>query len=155
MDAIQPPYDNKVKENRLQGVRRIVNYFVILPLMVVAGALLMRAASESLSGINKDVRLYGMAMQNEAAPQDILPLELETYYGQGGTVEAIAGKYHAVQADFKLYSTFAGALTGLVFGITLIGLSVKRTRKEYEIDPAGCVSCGRCFGYCPQNKTDK
>lgn len=151
VDAIKPPYDNKVKEDRLQGVKRIINYFVILPLMIVAGAFLMRSVSGDLSRANKDVRLYDMVMQHEVDPQDILSVELEAFYGQGNTIEDLTEKYEKVQADFRLYATIAGALIGLVIGITLIGLSVKRTRKQYEIDHADCVACGRCFSYCPQN----
>lgn len=151
VDAIKPPYDNKVKESRMQGVKRIINYFVILPLMIVAGAVLMRSVSSDLSRANKDIRLYDMVMQHEADPQDILTVELEAFYGQGGTVENLTEKYNRTQADFKFYATIAGALIGLVIGITLINLSVKRTRKQYEIDPADCVACGRCFSYCPQN----
>jgi len=145
VDAIKPPYDNKVKENRLKGVKRIINYFVILPLMIVAGALLLRSVSSQLSRAHKDVRLYDMVMQHEVEPQDILSVELEA------TVEELTGRYNAIQAEYKLYSTIAGALIGLVVGITLISLSVKRTRYQYEIDHAACVACGRCFGYCPQN----
>jgi len=152
VDAIKPPYDNKVKENRLQGVKRILNYFVILPLMIVAGAFLMRSVSGDLSRANKEVRLYDMVMQHEADPQDVLSLELEAFYGQGGTIEDLTERYEKVQTDFRFYSTIAGALIGLVVGLTLISLSVKRTRKHYEIDHAGCVACGRCFSYCPQNK---
>ena len=151
VDAIKPPYDNKVKESRLQGVKRIINYFVILPLMIIAGAVLLRSVSGELSRANKDVRLYDMVMQHEAEPQDILSVELEAFYGQGGTIDELTGRYETIQADFKWYATIAGALIGLVIGITLIGLSVKRTRQQYEIDHAACVGCGRCFGYCPQN----
>ncbi|MDR2929163.1 MAG: 4Fe-4S binding protein [Cytophagaceae bacterium] len=152
VDAIKPPYDNKIKETRIKGVKRIVNYFIVfLPLMIFAGAVLMRSISSNLSRANKDVRLYDMVVQHESAPQDILSLELEAFYGQGGTIEALAEIYNGIQKDFRLYSTFAGALIGLVTGFTLIGLSVKRTRKQYEIDHANCVACGRCFEYCPQN----
>jgi ferredoxin len=151
IDAIKPPYDNKVKENRMRGVNRIVNYFVILPLMIVAGAFLMRSAGSELSRANKEVRLYDMVMQHEADPQDILSVELEAFYGQGGTIENLTERYNNIQAGFRFYATIAGAFIGLVIGITLINLSVKRTRKQYEIDHAGCVACGRCFSYCPQN----
>jgi polyferredoxin len=150
-DAIAPPCDNRVKESRQQGVRRILNYFVLLPLMVVAGALLMRTFSGALSRAHKDVRLYDMVMQQEAHPADVLSLELEAFYGQGKSIDELAGKYEGIQAEFKLYATVAGGLIGMVIGLSLIGLSLKRTRKLYEIDEAACVSCGRCFSYCPQN----
>ncbi|WP_291530304.1 4Fe-4S binding protein [Bacteroides sp. UBA939] len=151
VDAIEPPYENKVKETRLQGVKRIITYLIVLPFMLLAGAFLMRSVSSDLSRAHKDVRLYDMVMSHEADPQDVLSIDLEAFYGQGGTVEELTETYEKVQADFKLYSTIAGALFGLVIGITLIGLSVKRTRKQYAINRAGCVACGRCFSYCPQN----
>lgn len=151
VDAIKAPYDNKVKENRLHGVKRILHYFIILPLMIVAGAFLMRSVSSNLSRVNKEVRLYNMVMQHEVDPQDVLSLELEAFYGQGGTIENLTERHDKVRADFTSYSTIAGALIGLVVGLTLIRLSVKRTRKQYEIDYADCVACGRCFSYCPQN----
>ena len=150
VDALKPPYDNKVKESRTQGVRRILTYFVILPLMIFAGALLMRHASSGLSRVNKDVRLYDMVVRYETEPQDVLSVDLEAFYGQGGTIEDLTQKYNNIQTDFKYYSTIAGACIGLVIGLALIGLSVKRTRKTYEIDHTACVACGRCFGYCPQ-----
>jgi len=151
VDAIKPPYDNKVKENRLLGVKRILNYFVILPIIVVAGAVILRSLSSDLSRVNKEVKLYEMVMQQEANPQDVLSLELEAFYGRDDSVESLMERFQMIQADFRFYSTLAGAFIGLVIGLTLINLSVKRTRKLYEIDNKNCVVCGRCFSYCPQN----
>jgi len=150
VDAIMPPYENKVKENRMRGVKRILTYFVFLPVMVLAGALIMRSISDSLSQPHIDVRLYNQAMQNEEKPQDILSLDLETFYGQGGTLEELTGRVEVIKEDFKFYSTIAGGFIGLTIGLMLISLSVKRSRKLYEIDDAACVNCARCFSYCPQ-----
>lgn len=152
VDAIHPPYANKVKENRSEGVKRMIIYFVILPLMIVAGAFLLRMSAADLSRANKEVRLYDLVVAQEANPEGELSLELEAFYGQGRTLEDLTQTYEKIQEDFSVYATIAGALIGLVLGITLINLSVKRTRKQYEIDYAACIACGKCFGYCPQNK---
>ncbi|MDH6342120.1 NosR/NirI family nitrous oxide reductase transcriptional regulator [Parabacteroides sp. PFB2-12] len=152
VDAIRAPYDNKVKETRLEGVKRIMHYCIVLPLIIAVGAFLMQSFSGQLSRVHKEVKLYDMVMQHEADPQDILSVELEAFYGQGGTLEELTEAYNAVQADFRLYAAIAGALIGLVIGLTLISLSLKRTRTLYEIDHAACVACGKCFSYCPQNK---
>ena len=154
VDAIKPPHENKTKENRLSGVKRILNYAVILPVLVIAGALLMRYAGNDLSHAHKDIRLYDLVMQQENVPQNTLSLELEAFYGQGKTVAELTRKVEKIQADYRFYSTIAGGLTGLVIGITLIGLSTKRSRKKYEIEHADCIACGKCFGYCPQNKIE-
>jgi Fe-S-cluster-containing hydrogenase component 2 len=42
-----------------------------------------------------------------------------------------------------------GGWVGLVVGIKLITLSVRRKREEYQPDRARCVSCARCYWYCP------
>ncbi len=152
VDAIRPPYANKLKESRSTGVRRLLAYFVVLPVMIIAGALLMRMASPNLSRAHKDVRLYDQVIQHEAQPEEELSLELEAFYGQGRSVEEITALYEAKVADYRFWCTIAGALMGLVIGLALIRLSVKRSRKQYKINHANCVACGQCFSYCPQNK---
>ena len=152
VDAIRPPYANKLKESRSAGVRRLLVYFVVLPVMIIAGALLMRMASPNLSRAHKDVRLYDQVIQHEAQPEEELSLELEAFYGQGRSVEEITALYEAKVTEYRFWCTIAGALMGLVIGLALIRLSVKRSRKQYEINHANCVACGQCFNYCPQNK---
>ena len=164
VDAIKPPFENKVKESRAEGVKRILMYFAVLPLIVLTGALLMRHVSENLSRVHKDVRLYDMVIQHEQGLGQAQPLQthsptafsldLEAFYTHGGVIEEITEKYNLIQADYKFWSTIAGLLLGLVIGLVLIDLSTKRTRKLYEIDHAECVDCGRCFSYCPQNKSN-
>ena len=120
--------------------------------MIIAGALLMRMASPNLSRAHKDVRLYDQVIQHEAQPEEELSLELEAFYGQGRSVEEITALYEAKVTAYRFWCTIAGALMGVVIGLALIRLSVKRSRKQYEINHANCVACGQCFSYCPQNK---
>ncbi|MDR2499096.1 MAG: 4Fe-4S binding protein [Tannerellaceae bacterium] len=152
VDAIRPPFENKVKESRMDGVRRLLAYFVLLPVAAAAGAFGMNAISPLLAGANKDVRLYEQVMRNEVNPQNIQPVDVEVFFAQGGTIEELSARTAEIRRQFRTYSGIAGGAIGLVVGLTLIGLSVKRTRKTYEIDRAACINCGRCFAYCPQNK---
>jgi Fe-S-cluster-containing hydrogenase component 2 len=154
VDAIRPPYENKVKESRSTGVKRILRYVVFLPLMVMAGAIMMYILSDKFSKMNKEVHLYDMVIENEIQPQVVQSLELQAFYGMGRSVEELEAQVAVVKKEFRVYSGIIGAFLGLVIGLTLISLSTKRTRKFYEIDDAGCVGCGRCFNYCPQNKIE-
>ncbi len=45
-----------------------------------------------------------------------------------------------------------GAWVGLIIGLKLIHLAVRRRRTDYQPDRTGCVSCGRCFWYCPNEQ---
>lgn len=153
VDAIRAPYANNVKEERTEGVKRIIGYMLVLPVLMAAGALLMRASSDSLSTANREVRLYEMVTEYEAQsdPQTI-PLEVEAFYMEGRTMEDLAASADAVRVQFRTISTWCGAFMGLVLSIALIRFSVKRRRETYEIDMSSCVACGKCFDYCPQNK---
>jgi len=153
VDAIRAPYANNVKEERTEGVKRIIVYMLVLPVLMAAGALLMRASSDSLSTANREVRLHEMVTEYEAQsdPQTI-PLEVEAFYMEGRTMEDLAASADAVKAQFRTISTWCGAFMGLVLSIALIRFSVKRRRETYEIDMSSCVACGKCFDYCPQNK---
>ena len=153
VDAIRAPYANNVKEERTEGVKRIIGYMLVLPVLMAAGALLMRASSDSLSTANREVRLYEMVTEYEAQsdPQTI-PLEVEAFYMEGRTMDDLAASADTVRAQFRTISTWCGAFMGLVLSIALIRFSVKRRRETYEIDMSSCVACGKCFEYCPQNK---
>ncbi|HUS48044.1 MAG TPA: 4Fe-4S binding protein [Phycisphaerae bacterium] len=58
-------------------------------------------------------------------------------------VNAIAGSFH--------YGAMAvGVFLALAASWSLLALSVTRSRSEYEVNKASCVSCGRCFSFCPR-----
>ncbi|WP_430936302.1 4Fe-4S binding protein [Saccharicrinis sp. 156] len=151
VDAIRPPYENKLKEDRMQGVKRLLMYFLVLPLIIGTSAYVLRQFSPGLSKSHKDLKLYNMVMEQERNPKDMITVELEAFYIGGGDIEALKNKVQVVKQDFRFYGTIAGAFIGLVLGLTLINLSIKRSRKTYEIEHNDCVACGRCFSYCPQN----
>ncbi|MHC4483100.1 MAG: 4Fe-4S binding protein, partial [Planctomycetota bacterium] len=56
----------------------------------------------------------------------------------------------AIIDRFAFGGWFFGGFVGLVVGLKLIGLSVRRQRTDYEADRASCIACGRCFEYCPR-----
>ena len=91
----------------------------------------------------------------QANPEMEMPLEVETFHALGGDIAALQAEVAEVQHQYDIYAHLAGALIGFVIGLKLLRLSVKRSRKTYEIDTARCTMCGRCFSYCPQNTVKK
>lgn len=57
---------------------------------------------------------------------------------------------------YALGGTIGGLLLGLWFGIVitskLVGLVNAGARKTYEADQASCMSCGRCYEWCPHER---
>lgn len=155
VDALRPPYANKLTEDRSAGVRRLLLYFVLLPLLTLGGALLVGSNSEHLSRANRDVYLLDQIKAYEANPEGDMTLNVMTFHAMGRNVAELEAKVEGIQKQFDTYSYWVGALIGFVIGMKLINLSVKRSRKTYEIDHSACVACGKCFDYCPQNKIKK
>lgn len=180
VDALRPPYANKQTEDRTQGVKRLLLYLVILPLLTLGGALLVGSNSDNLSMANKDVYLYEQLMKQEKASagassdiestgttdvestgngsdteaseaEEEVPMEVIAFNAMGKSIDELAEKVEGIKRQFSIYAYLIGALIGFVIGIKLINLSLKRTRKTYQIDHSACVACGKCFDYCPQN----
>lgn len=155
VDALRPPYANKQKEDRSVGVRRLLLYFVLLPLLTVGGALLLNSNSGNLSRANRDVYLLDQLKAHEKNPGEEMSNNVMTFHAMGRSVPELEAKVQDIQKQYDTYTLWVGALIGFVIGIKLINLSVKRTRKTYQIEHSACVACGKCFDYCPQNKPSR
>jgi ferredoxin len=161
VDAIRAPQVSKTKEERRKGVNRIIFFAILLPLLTVAGAMLLGSQSDALSLAHKDVYLYELLLQQErlrvdasagmVQPEMDVPLEVETFNALGGDMEELKAKVDDVRRDYTFYAYLAGALIGFIIGFKLLKLSLKRSRKTYEVSSARCTMCGKCFNYCPQN----
>lgn len=159
VDAIREPYANKGSENRMTGVRRVLLYLVMLPLLTVGGGWLLSSQSDTLSIAHRDVYLYTLLQEDRnserlrmgASAEMDMPAEVEAFHEMGRSMENLEASVVSIREAYKHWAWFAGALIGFVLGCKLISLSVKRTRKTYEIEPSACVACGKCFDYCPQN----
>jgi hypothetical protein len=55
-------------------------------------------------------------------------------------------------AGFRRSGGLMGALAGWVLGWRLLGLWRRTPRRDYMIEAARCVCCGRCFEACPQGR---
>jgi ferredoxin len=75
--------------------------------------------------------------------------ESEAFYAQGEPAGGLYREAAEIKRRFSRGSTVLGGFIGLVVAWQLLAVSLRRTRAHYEIDPARCVSCGRCYASCP------
>lgn len=151
VDAIRSPQQSRTREAHSAGVRRILVFAILLPVITVLCSFLLGQNSDALSRAHKDVYLYELLQEQQANPEMDEPLEVETFHAMGGNIDELAATVDEVRQSYRFYSYLAGALIGFVIGFKLLKLSLKRSRKTYEIDSARCTMCGKCFNYCPQN----
>ncbi len=148
--AIEEPSAGLTPQRLRPARRRLVVFAVLLPLLVAGGALLGRQLAVPLSRLDPAVELA----------ERIRAEELKLVKGTTDTSDAFRNTQRPVE---ELYSAARiqrrklgwaglglGAWVGLVVGAKLISLSRFPKRIDFNPDRAGCVSCGRCFWYCPQ-----
>ena len=154
-DYIKKPNLGLVRENRAVGVHRLGYLFVMLPLLIVLCGWVGHRLSVPMSRYNNTVRLAENFLVEQANPQLAPTLETTTFRTQGTPETELLANAHRVRAQLNLGGWLVGGLLGLVFGAKVIGVSLSRTQKDYEVDRAHCFSCGRCCPYCPSDAIHK
>ena len=157
--AIRGPTVPPPLETRAADHRRLVLLLLLFPLLVADFALLGRMLDVPLSRLHPTVRL-AERIRLEATGQvegttDASDAFRNTGIKKGpqadGTTpeKRLYRKSIELRRRFALLGTLLGGWVGLVVGVKLIHLSIRRRREDYQADRANCVACGRCFWYCP------
>ena len=122
------------------------------PILIAGGAVLGFAMRSSLAGMHPTVQLAERDPRwNSPARRRRERDATEAFRGTGESVESLYERADAVvRQNFAAAGALFGGWVGLVFAVKLVQLSVRRRRTDYEPDRGACVSCGRCFWYCPE-----
>lgn len=151
-NAIRPPTAEERSHPPSTGRWTLAAILVALPLLIAGGAWLGHGASDYLAGYNSRVALAARVYAEQQEEVEGTTEESEAFYAQGKEVTGLYQEAAEIRSRFEVGSAVLGAWIGLVIGARLVAVSLRRTREHYEIDPAACVSCGRCFSSCPIEK---
>jgi ferredoxin len=121
----------------------------LLPVLMLGGAGLTRLAAPMLSHVHRTVRLADRIWLEEHQQVTGKTDESDAFATLGLESSDLYRDAAAVRAQYEKGAWFLGAWIGLVFGLRMIGLSIRRKRTEYQIDTGSCVACGRCYQSCP------
>lgn len=147
--AIREPTVNQSPEQRTLGRWRLIALAVLAPGLIGGGALLGRGLAVPLSRMDADVQLAERLRREETGQVEDTTDGSEAFRNSGRPIEELYSDAIGLQHRFAWLGGWLGAWVGLVIGGKLIQLSLRRRRTDYQPDRSGCVSCGRCFWYCP------
>ncbi len=150
--AIREPAPEYVFEPARRGVRRLAILLLALPLLIAGGAWAMAVGAASLAHHSPAVALAEQVQMEDSGRAAGTTLESEAFRGTGKPVSQLYDEASKVRRQTRIGGAFVGGFLGLVFGLRLAGLSVRRKRQDYEPDRGTCFSCGRCFEYCPKEQ---
>jgi ferredoxin len=131
--------------------RRLAWLLATLPLLIALGAWLGAQLGTPFSRLHPTVKLVEFYLDNKESPQQYLPQTPEILSLQRAEQhrDEVLPAALDIRRRVGLGATLFGGWVGLVIGAGLIGLSVRRTRTDYEPDRGACFACARCFEYCP------
>lgn len=151
--AINYPNSGDYKEEKSTSRRRVILFSALLPLFIFIGGFSGYQLHDVFSRAHKDVRLAEeMFIRKNYAMDAPLSIDAETFQKSGETLDGLFENARLIKEDYKKGSASTGAFLGFILGSFLIGLSINKKRKDYEPDKENCLSCGRCYKYCPVEK---
>ncbi len=150
--AIRTPTEGLGASERTEGKATLGWLLVAAPLVLAAGAGLGHVAGAPFSRMHRTVALADRVRLEESSAVEGVTDESEAFRGTNRPVAALYAEAEGVERGFRRGGALAGIYIALVIVAKLVGASVRRRREDYEADRDRCVACGRCYGYCPNER---
>jgi ferredoxin len=161
-DAIDAP-EKPAREDRRRGKRKLAGLLLATPAVIVLGAavgwlisggeLLGMRWESNLSRANFTVALHDRVTAEQAGHVEGRTDASEAFYAAEQPFEvklaALNAQAEAIKRQFRWGGLAMGAFLALVVMAKLMSLTIRRTHEDYRPNKAFCLSCGRCYRYCP------
>jgi len=131
--------------------RRLAGLLALMPLLLVGGGWLGSKFSAPASRLHPTVSLADQLVRDEGTPPKLALLTPDDLALERArqTPKEILTEAAAIRRKFVTGGWLFGAWVGLVIGVKLVSLSIRRRRTDYEPHRGDCFACARCFEYCP------
>lgn len=154
VDAIDKPMIVK-PEPEEKGRKRLISLAMLLPVLVLSGGLFFSLMYKQLATVHPTVRLAEEIKWETDNGKKTGSEESKAFHTSGIPVTQLFADAGYIQKQFYTGSWICGALLGLFFGIGLIQHAIVKRRTDYEPNKSNCVSCGKCYRYCPVDRDGK
>jgi len=148
-NAIRRPSGPGPGAARSKEKKRLAILILLLPALTAAGAVMGRSVSEQLAKLD-----YTVALAERVRLEETLLVEGQTdaseaFRATGRPNSDLYAQSLGIKGSYRTATAVMGGFIGMVIALKLISLSVHRTRTDYLPDRAKCISCGRCWSFCP------
>lgn len=150
--VIEGPQPDWTARDYDKGRRRLTVLLVALPVFVLVGTGLGNLAASGLSHMHPTIQMADRVLLEEQGLVTDTTEQSDAFRATGNTPESLYEEAAQIQTQFNVGSCLAGAFLGLVAGLKLVQVSVRKERHGYEADQAGCLACARCYSACPQQR---
>ncbi len=147
--SIKKPDEAASPTNKEADIRRLALVFVLLPVLVLGSGWAGSLLNISLSRQHATVSLAEEILLENSGKRPEMTDETKAFRASGKPTEELYAEAKVVQQQFKRGGWILGGFIGLIICLKFIGLFSRRRQLEYDVDKGTCLSCARCFSYCP------
>ena len=124
-------------------------YIILIPVLAVAGGVTLYNLAPSIASVNNTVKLAREIRYEKEKGIAAVSLAAVAYQESGKTEKELFDEEQDIVNRFRTGAPWVGIFLGLVLGLGFFSASTRNLRTEYLPDKGKCVSCGKCFKYCP------
>lgn len=125
------------------------SYIFIIPVLAAAFGLILYNLAPSLAVVNDNVRLAREIRLEKEEGVKAISKSAVAFLESGKTEEELFTEEQFIIGRFKEGAPWVGIFLGLSLGLGFFRITVREPRTGYQPDKGRCVSCGKCFKYCP------
>lgn len=124
-------------------------YFLMIPVIAAAGAVILYNLAPSFAVINSNVSLAREIRLEKENGIKAVSKAAVAYIESGKTDEELFAEEQHIIGRFRKGAPWVGMFLGLSLGIGLFSSTIRSLRTEYKPDRGRCFSCAKCFTFCP------
>ncbi len=151
-NIIKPSPENAAEVN-FNSRKKFFLYLMLVPVITVLAGFVFQSVSDSFSNMHPLVKLEKTIIYEDKNPSIKKTDASIAFRNSQKTILQLGREIEDIKSNFQTYGFFAGAFIGLVIALKLLGLSLIKRQEDFLPDNAACFGCGRCFSYCPGEKT--
>jgi NosR/NirI family nitrous oxide reductase transcriptional regulator len=136
-------------ENTKKSSKGSIFYFLMIPVLAAAFAVIFYNLAPSLSVINGNVRLAREVRLEKEQGIKAVSKPAIAFYESGKTENELFEEEQQIIGRFRKGTPLVGIFLGLSLGIGFFRLTIRNIRTDYEPDRGRCYSCAKCFKFCP------
>lgn len=148
--AIEKPQEATPETiHRSTAIRQLAVLIVLLPVLILGFGWAGSHLYAPLAGQHPTVSLAAEIALENSGQRTEMSEATQAFRAAGKPYAELFSEAGVIQKNMRSGGWLLGGFIGLILGLKLIGLSRRKIRNEYTIDKGTCLSCGRCFRYCP------
>jgi len=151
VDAIEPGKDslspNIFPEERDKATNRLKWLVTLSPFFIAIGIFSGIQLGEKVALTHNLVKLQQNVKMNRTQEDDVI-----AFYVNDGNVKHLNQRAAEKTSMIIKHGGVFGAYMSLVFIGAIFMATRRKTNINHEVQAWNCVSCGRCYSWCPRNR---